>query len=91
MLVILGFPRILEALVKMLAAIMFVIFLEVVTFSGTYFKSDADFCDGDGEAIFDATSPCHSFQISSNFYPSFVVPKDRAKDLRAAYPQGCFW
>jgi hypothetical protein len=81
----------LEALVKMLAEIMFAIFLEVVTFSGTYFKSDADFLDGDGEAIFDTTSLCGLFQVSSIFYPSFMVPKDRAEDLRAAYPQGHFW
>ncbi len=75
----------------MLAAIMFAIFLEVVTFGGTYFKSDADFLDGDGEAIFNATLPCHLLQISLIFYPSFVVRKDRAEDLRAAYPQGRFW
>ena len=76
---------------KMLAAIMFAIFLEVVTFGGTYFKSDADFLDGDGEAIFNATSLCCLLQNSLIFYPSFVVPKDRAEDLCVAYLQGCFW
>ncbi len=75
----------------MLAVIMFAIFLEVITFGGTYCKSDVDFLDGDGEAIFDATSRCCLFQISLIFDPSFVVPKDRAEDLRVAYPQGCFW
>jgi hypothetical protein len=75
----------------MLAAIMFAIFLEVVTFGGTYFKPDVDFLDEDGEPIFNATLPCGLFQISLIFYLSFVVPKDRAEDLRAAYPQGRFW
>jgi hypothetical protein len=69
--------------VKMLAAIMFAIFLEVVTFVGTCFKSDADFLDGDGEAVFNATLLCCLFQISSIFIlPSWYQRIERKTCVR---------